>query len=86
MPAMPATVQLIGLDSSETVRIGDGENGGRKVTYVNVLRNEARLADWRGGPMTIPLNLAKAGGRGVDRHAVIIRAGDAGPILAARYL
>jgi hypothetical protein len=85
-PGTAAIVQLVGLDSSETVRIGAGENGGRDVTYVNVLRNEVRLAEWAGGSRTIEIDRSQAGGRGVDRYAVIVRQGDAGPILAARYL
>ncbi|WP_448657558.1 DUF1223 domain-containing protein [Sphingomonas sp. CJ99] len=85
-PGAPATVQLLGLDSAETVRIGSGENGGRTVSYVNILKNEAKIADWRGGPTTIAIDRRLVRAAGVDRHAIIVRSGDAGPILAARYL
>ncbi|QLC24059.1 DUF1223 domain-containing protein [Parasphingopyxis algicola] len=85
-PKGAATVRLLALDRSETVGIGRGENGGRSVTYTNVLRDERDLARWTGGV----LPLIVAGDHLIsaedDRRAVVVRQGAAGPILAARYL
>ncbi|MGB5483426.1 DUF1223 domain-containing protein, partial [Parasphingorhabdus sp.] len=45
-----AGVSLIALSSSETVRIGRGENSGRTVHYTNVVKTERNLGSWRGRP------------------------------------
>lgn len=77
-------VELVALDPSETVRIGSGENGGRSVTYTNIVLADRSLGRLEGdsGSIEIPGEaLANAA-----RHALIVREGPAGPILAARYL
>ena len=90
MVAAPARVQLVllGLKSSVTVAIGSGENGGRRVRYANVLITERVLPRFHAGKPVANLITAAALAptAAVDRHAVILRDGSAGPILAARYL
>lgn len=85
-PETPAIVSLVALDSEETVAIGRGELRGRNVTYTNVVRFEQRLGEWRGGPHSLALGRASLEAAGADRYAVIVREGEAGAILAARYL
>jgi hypothetical protein len=81
-----ATVSLLSLKGNVTVRIGRGENGGRSVSYTNVLIEEQTVGRWSGGvvSLTIPSSAMKT--PGADRYVVIVRNGSAGKILAARYI
>lgn len=81
-----ATVRLLALDTSEQVAIGRGENTGRTVHYTNIVLAESDVAVWRNEIFALELGPEHAIlGQG-DRHAIVVRAGAAGPILAARYL
>ena len=82
----PAIVRLLALDSSETVRIGRGENGGRSVTYTNILRHEQDLAQYRGTALDIDISGDLLRVEDSDRYAIVIRGEASGHILAARYL
>lgn len=75
---------LLALSARETVAIRSGENGGRRITYTNVLRAERKLADWLGGAQTASLAASQL--RGGDRYALVLRQPDGGPVLAARML
>ncbi len=79
-------VQLLALDSHEDVRIGRGENGGRTVSYTNVLRSEMTLADWNGGQRAIAIPAARLKVAKADRYAIIVREKNGGAVLAARML
>ncbi len=72
-------VQLVQYTPTETVAIKRGENAGRDITYHNVVKSWAKVADWDG---KTPLSFdAKAE---ADKPAVIIiQDGVGGPILAA---
>lgn len=78
----PALVQLVDLDPEATVAIGRGENRGRSITYTNIVTAEQLLGEWGGGGARFAIPPASPG----VRRAVIVRQGEAGPILAARYL
>jgi hypothetical protein len=77
---------LLALSSRETVKIGSGENGGRSVTYVNVLRSERKLADWRGGKLSLPVGAALLRTGGADRYALVLRDANGGAVHAARMV
>ncbi|MEO9600510.1 DUF1223 domain-containing protein [Parasphingorhabdus sp.] len=81
-----AGVSLIALSSSETVSIGRGENGGRTLHYVNVVKAEHRLGSWRGKPeqFSIPPEYLKISG--ADKYAILVQRPGAGPIVAAKLL
>jgi hypothetical protein len=82
----PAELLLVSVARKVDVGIDRGENGGRMVTYTNVLRDETRIAMWDGGKAShviIPARLAVAG---ADRHALVLRVPDGGRVLAARWL
>ncbi len=81
-----ASVTHVALRSSTTVKIGNGENGGRAVTYTNALIGERQIGAWKGGAAEFRIVPAALNVHGADRHAIIVRAGTAGPILAARYI
>ncbi len=82
----PARVTLIALRSNVDVVIGRGENGGRKIAYSNVLVAERDIGRWTGGVARFAAAPPALKVVGADRYALIVRQGDAGPILAARYL
>jgi hypothetical protein len=79
-------LSLIALKAEVVVRIGSGENGGRTVRYSNVFLGEQALGRWDGKATTLVIPGSAFATRGADRHALIIRAGTAGRIVAARYL
>ncbi len=68
---------LIGHDRRHVTSIGGGENGGRTLTYANVVRSIARIGAWHGG--THRQSVARPVG---ERIAVLLQAAD-GEILGA---
>lgn len=85
-PEAPAIVTLVALDSTETVDIGAGENSGRSLTYTNIVVDERLIGHWDGDGVSLVLSEADLATEGADRHAIVVRQGEAGPIVAARYL
>ncbi|MEH6662368.1 MAG: DUF1223 domain-containing protein [Parasphingorhabdus sp.] len=81
-----AGVSLIALSSSETVRIGRGENGGRTMHYVNVVKAERNLGSWRGKPTRFVIARENLTIAGADRYAILVQRPGAGPIVAAKLL
>ena len=81
-----AELVLIAVTSKVEVGIGSGENGGRKVSYTNVLRAETRLASWQGGKASIAISPSQLKVQGADRYALVLRQPDGGKVLAARWL
>ena len=53
----------------QTVEVGRGENRGREVRHVNVVRDVRRLGEWRGRPVLYALPPARGG----DAVAVLIQ-------------
>jgi len=74
------TLLLVGFDPSHTTRVAGGENGGRTLTEVNVVRAIAPAGAWHGGAAT--LHLPQPAG---ERTAALLQAED-GRILAAAVL
>lgn len=81
-----ATITLVALDSSATVKIGRGENSGRELTYTNVLREEMVIGRWNGGSAEYTVSAADMQVAEADRYAVIVQEEGAGDIVAASYL
>lgn len=81
-----ASVSLIALSSAETVRVGRGENGGRTMHYVNVVKAERNLGSWRGKPLRLALSAEDLNISGADRYAIMVQRPGAGPIVAAKLL
>jgi hypothetical protein len=81
-----ASIALLALKSSVTVRIGRGENGGRTVRYTNVLLDEQVVGQWSGISATITIAGSSMKVAGADRYVVLLRSGSAGRIIGARYL
>lgn len=77
---------LVSLDRQADVRIGSGENGGRLITYTNVVVAERKLADWSGAAQRVAVPASALKVSGADRYAVLLRAPKAGPVLAGRIV
>jgi hypothetical protein len=80
-----ATIWVMRTLDQGSVKIGDGENRNRQLTYTNVVRDLQRAGEWTGEAMKIdiPANLAKLKYDGV---VVILQAQDYGPVLGAAVL
>lgn len=81
-----AGVSLLALSSSEMVRVGRGENGGRVLHYTNVVKGERNLGSWKGGPTSITIPKEYLRISGADKYAVILQRPGAGPIIGAKLL
>ncbi|WP_122467409.1 MULTISPECIES: DUF1223 domain-containing protein [Brevundimonas] len=80
-PAGGAEVWMVRYRPGEqVVEVAGGENRGRSISHVNVVRDVRRLGEWRGEP--ILLALPDAGEEGL-KTAVIVQARPTGAILAA---
>jgi hypothetical protein len=86
--AMHGEVWICSISTAVPIMIGRGENGGREVTYYNVVRNLLKVGDWNGtsGSWTVPLeNISRDG---VDAAAVYLQDGNRdkpGPMLGAAF-
>ena len=80
-----ATIWVMRTLDQGSVKIGDGENRNRQLTYTNVVRDLQRAGEWTGQAMKIdiPVSLAKLKYDGV---VVILQAQDYGPVLGAAAL
>ena len=81
VPARPASVWLASFDRVHTTAVLRGENSGRTMANYNVVRELRRLGMFAGEPVRLPLG-ARSGTRG-ETAAILIQAGETGPILAA---
>ena len=75
-----AMLLLVGFDPSHVTRIGRGENGGRTLTNINVVRSLATAGIWQGDALT--LHAPKPPG---ERTALLLQADD-GRVLSAAVL
>ncbi|WP_026607304.1 DUF1223 domain-containing protein [Methylocapsa acidiphila] len=79
----PAGVFALRVLRARTVRIGRGENAGRNVTYVNVVRAIDKLGEWTGSNATFDMPDARSDDEG---YVVLVQRGtleQPGAILAA---
>lgn len=81
-----AQVLLVGLDRDETVQVSRGENGGRSLRYTHIWKGERTLGTLSGGEASFMIDAAEKTIAGANRYAVIVRQGEAGPILAGKML
>jgi hypothetical protein len=74
--APAAEVWLLPVVKTREVAIGRGENKGRTITYVNVVRNVVKLGDWSGQParFDVPLAIARSGD--AEAYVVLLQVSD----------
>ncbi|MEW5963187.1 MAG: DUF1223 domain-containing protein [Pseudomonadota bacterium] len=81
-----ATVWLAVVQRSGTVEIKRGENGGRTVTYANIVRELAPVGMWSGKPLTLQIAQRAIMQPGAQTCAVLVQQGTSGPIVGAAWL
>ena len=78
-----ATVWWVAFDNRHTTRVGAGENGGRTLSYVNVVRDVRAVGSWSGKATSITVDVAEELREGYQNCAILVQADGTGPILAA---
>lgn len=81
-----AEVILVALSARETVQIGRGENGGRQVSYTNVVIDETKLGRWTGGRQAITVQPQLLATPRADLHALIVRQGPGGRVIGSAVI
>jgi len=82
-PATSASVYVLRVIKSKTVKIGRGENSGRSLTYTNVVRAIQKIGEWDGAARSYQLTELKGDNEG---YVVLLQKGPEdrpGAILAA---
>ena len=82
-PGHDATIWLFRVRPDATVKIGAGENGGRTVTYRNVVRAVEAIGLWKGKPVSLDLPRNATGGSMQDGVAVVVQQQGYGRIIGA---
>lgn len=78
-----AWIWLVRYDSRHDVEIRRGENGGRMLSYFNVVRDINRIAVWTGKATNIPLDIEAMRAAGRDGCAILIQSMGYGEIIGA---
>jgi hypothetical protein len=76
--AMHGEVWICSVSKSVPISIGRGENGGRQVTYHNVVRNLLKVGDWNGTAGSWTVSLESISREGVDAAVVYVQDGSRG--------
>lgn len=84
--AATADIKAVAMRAAVRVRIGSGENGGNAINYANVVSDERVIGQWRGGSARFTIPPAFAQARQAERLAIIVQAGNGGPIFGAAVL
>jgi len=82
-PPGGASVWLAVYDERQETAVKRGENAGRELSNANVVRRLERIGTWTGQRVEIPMDFAGAAARGRYACAVIVQAGEHGPVLGA---
>jgi hypothetical protein len=83
-PAANATVWLARFDGEQVTRVARGENGGRTLRDVNIVRRFERIGAWSGEQLDLRVPAAADDGEG--GCAVLVQEAGAGPNVAAAML
>jgi hypothetical protein len=86
--AVHGEVWICSISKEVPISIGRGENGGRQVTYHNVVRNLLKVGDWNGSPGSWTVPLENISREGVDAAVVYVQDGTRdrpGPMRGAAY-
>jgi hypothetical protein len=78
-----ATVWLVAYDTRHETKVAAGENGGRTLAYSNVVRGIRSIGAWDGSATSLSVNITEEMDDGYQNCAVLVQAGEAGPIIAS---
>ncbi|MHA1571172.1 MAG: DUF1223 domain-containing protein, partial [Alphaproteobacteria bacterium] len=81
-----AEVVLVRFDHKRKTNVAGGENQGRALKNIHIVRQFRPLATWRGEALTLTVPLEDLGGVGVDFAAVIVQELGQGPVLGLAML
>jgi hypothetical protein len=81
--AREATIWLGVVQNSGSVDIKQGENGGKTLTYTNIVRELTPIGLWKGQPVEVQLPRAALMQAEVQKIVVLVQEGRSGPILGA---
>ena len=85
-PGHDATIWMFRIRPDATVKIGAGENGGRTVTYRNVVRAVEAIGLWKGKPVALDLPRNAMAGGMQDGIAVVVQSEGYGRVLGASHI
>lgn len=81
-----ATIWFAAIQKEAKIPVRGGENNGRTLTYYNVVRDLKAVGTWTGKPATVKLERASVMKPETESCAVLLQAGQTGPILGAAFL
>ena len=81
-----AEVVLVRFDKNQRTEVSKGENMGRALKNVHVVRQFRPIATWRGDELTLTVPLEDLGGVGLDFAAVIVQEVGQGQVLGVAVL
>lgn len=85
-PEGGATVWMAFFDKRHETEVRAGENNGRKIVNVHVVRRMVKIGEWNGAALTMDLNMDAAIAAGRDGCAVLLQSNETGPIIGAALL
>ncbi|MEQ8194758.1 MAG: DUF1223 domain-containing protein [Rhodospirillales bacterium] len=80
-----ARIYLFAYDEKHTTTIKRGENGGRSLSYYNVVRSTKKIGIWAGMKLKLFVPIAEMVAAGHTGCAVIVQSRNTGHILGAAY-
>lgn len=81
-----ATVWAFHILNQATVNIGSGENGGRKITYQNVVRDLKPVGTWKGDALSLDLPRHSPSDAPHDGLAIVVQRGGYGRVIGAAFI
>lgn len=84
--ANDATVWLLRVLNHASVRVGAGENSGRKLDYRNVVREVRAVALWKGQPLSLDIPRGDQNVPEYDSIAVLVQESAYGRVIGARMI
>lgn len=82
-PSHPLRIWLIGFDKFHENKVASGENAGRRLAHINVVRELDDLGTWNGETRMIPIRLGMKCDGGI---AVLLQEPNGGPIRSATMI
>jgi hypothetical protein len=81
--AVSAQLLLVGIKRRQEVGIDRGENAGRSITYVNIVRELKPIGTWTGVATSFAIPPDQIASTACDAYAVILQRGQGGPVIGA---